>query len=103
MSPRGDVGQSIASFTAGTSTGMMPQMKGHHQFQPKDASTLLMQEESPSFFNQRGEEDRNAAAGGGLTNNRISDMIFKQERVPFDSNLDSAIEMHSMQMMANPN
>ena len=80
---------------------MMPQMKGHHQFVPKDASTLLMQEESPSFFNQKGDEDRSAA--GGVTNNRITDMIFRQDRAPFDSNLDESrpLEMPSMQIQSS--
>ena len=37
---------------------MMPHMKGHHQFLPKDASTtLLTHEESPSFFRRPGEEE----------------------------------------------
>ena len=29
----------------------MPQMQGHHGFNPKEASTLVIAEESPSFYN----------------------------------------------------
>jgi len=57
-----------------------------------------MHDESPSFFNPRSDED--GTPGIDSTNNRISEMIFRQERVHFDSNFDESrpSEMPSMQL-----
>jgi len=50
-SPENDRSKNGASsFLAGPLSSKMPQMKGHHEFNPKEASTLLIAEESPSFY-----------------------------------------------------
>lgn len=64
-----------------TGCSKMPLMKGHHEFDPKEASTVLMADQSSSFFQQH-KEDTN------VTNNRLASMIFKQEN--FDSNFDES-------------
>ena len=47
MSPRGDESQ----FLNKQSNKMLPQMQGHHEFNPNEASTLVIAEETPSFYN----------------------------------------------------
>lgn len=50
-SPQNDRSISGASsFLGGPLSSKMPQMQGHHEFNPKEASTLLIAEESPSFY-----------------------------------------------------
>ena len=46
MSPRGDESQ-----FSNKQSKMLPQMQGHHEFNPKEASTLVIAEETPSFYN----------------------------------------------------
>ena len=62
-----------------------PQMQGNHGFNPKDASTLVIAEESPSFYNQSNKEDMI-----GMTNSRISLMLHRQPNdVTFDESRPS--------------
>ena len=86
QSPSGDVDAKSYS--------KMPQMKGHHEFNPKEASTLLMVDESRSFYGQSKEEVV------GVTNKHIQEMILKQ--AVFDSNFDESRPsdgMPSLQMI----
>lgn len=80
IGPLGDPG-STSSRIMGAGCSKMPLMQGHHEFNPKEVSTLLMADQSSSFFQQR-KEDTN------VTNNRLAELIFKQEN--FDSNFDES-------------
>ena len=51
MSPRGDEGQSMNYHHLASGGSKMPQIQGHHEFNPKEASTLVIAEETPSFYN----------------------------------------------------
>jgi hypothetical protein len=95
MSPRGDEEKSfIGSFANAPASSKMPQMQGHHSFNPKEASTLLIAEESPSFY-QKNKIENSGITSMGMTgaNNhaRITDIIFKQNDSNFDESRPSEI------------
>ena len=62
MSPRGDDGQGTKGLGR-----QAPSIKGHHEFNPKDASTVIVGEES-SYNLQKDDFV-------GITNDRISYML----------------------------
>ena len=70
MSPIGDESEKKRQSVGLTSK--MPQIKDHHEFNPKEASTLLIAEESRSFLNQNAEH--------GMTNDRISHLLLNESR-----------------------
>ena len=63
----------------------MPQMQGHHEFNPKEASTLVIAEETPSFYNQRKPPET------GMTNDRLAQMLLLRQQ-----NDEAASEIPSM-------
>ena len=60
-----------------------PQMQGHHEFNPKEASTLLIAEESQSFCIAPADEPK------GMANNRISEMLGQPSEPTFDESRPS--------------
>jgi len=53
-------------------------MQGHHEFNPKEASTFVIAEESPSFYNQNSSSTNNNAKQP-ISNNEVSNLMNASE------------------------